>query len=57
MSEADYCDDYYEYWNDDCDGDCDNCNHKDCDEHPYQKYLNRYSDFVNNENSRSRWWQ
>ena len=25
MAEADYCDDYYEYWNDDCDENCENC--------------------------------
>lgn len=56
MTESDYCDDHYEYMNDDCDGDCNNCNHKDCDEHPHQKYLHRYSDFVCNENTRSQWW-
>lgn len=40
MAESEYCDDYYEYFNDDCDGDCNNCNYTKCDEHPHQKYLN-----------------
>lgn len=25
MAESEYCDDYYEYTNDDCDGDCMKC--------------------------------
>lgn len=37
MAEADYCDDYYEYWNDDCYEDCDHCSNEDCDEHPRKK--------------------
>lgn len=37
MSEIDYCDDYFEAWNEDCDGDCEHCNNKECDEHPQQK--------------------
>lgn len=48
--------DYYDYMNDDCDGNCDECNHTECDEHPHQKYLHRYSQFVCNENARSQWW-
>lgn len=56
MAESNYCDDYYEYMNDDCDEDCDKCNHQECDEHPHQKYLHRYSAFVNHENASNQWW-
>lgn len=36
MAEADYCDDYYEHWNDDCDGECDRCSNENCDEHSHK---------------------
>lgn len=41
MAESEYCDDYYEYMNDDCDGDCDECDCKDCDEHPQNRIRRR----------------
>lgn len=55
MAESEYCDDYYEYMNDDCDGDCDNCNYTKCDEHPYQKYLDRWGDLVRKSNANHGW--